>query len=207
MFWLFVWLAFTLFISWINAKSVGMYWRNRQDLPLWTQLVLWSGAIMAVIGFFLTFLILVTWLMESLHLFEFFASFFFHITLTSEIVASTIDSVFGLAYLMIIFPILGTGLAITINSWIVAFRERSLLSGGIAAYNTFATLHNLINAFSFIPQIAKALYETVLKVKISEIPIWMWLSMIGFPIAISLGGAIVVTKWIMDTSDNSDYLN
>lgn len=41
---------------------------------------------------------------------------------------------------------LGTGFAITIESWVAVYRERSLLNMGTAAWNTFAQIHNTIGA-------------------------------------------------------------
>ena len=54
----------------------------------------------------------------------------------------------SLWYLTIIFPILGTGLIITIESWIAAYRNHSLMNLGVAAYNTFAQVHNTMGAIN-----------------------------------------------------------
>lgn len=56
----------------------------------------------------------------------------------------------SLWYVTIIFPALGTGLIITIESWIAAYREHSLMNMGFAAYNTFAQIHNTMGAINGI---------------------------------------------------------
>src|SRR6185437_14296075 len=58
----------------------------------------------------------------------------------------TLKQAASLWYITIIFPALGTGFIITIESWRAAFRERSLMNMGTAAWNTFAELHNAYEA-------------------------------------------------------------
>ncbi len=58
----------------------------------------------------------------------------------------------SLMYIMIIIPLLGSAIVITIQSWIVAAREKSLMNLGVAGWNTFATAYNTYNAIqSFGP--------------------------------------------------------
>ncbi len=54
----------------------------------------------------------------------------------------------SLWYVTIIFPALGTGLIITIESWIAAYRQHSLMNIGVAAYNTLAQVHNTMGAIN-----------------------------------------------------------
>lgn len=49
-------------------------------------------------------------------------------------------------YLLIIIPVLGSGLAITAYSWVVAARSKSLIDYGVAGYNTVAQVSNIISA-------------------------------------------------------------
>ena len=59
-----------------------------------------------------------------------------------------LNGAISLWYLTIIFPVLGTGLMITIKSWIAAYRNHSLINLGLAAYNTFAQVHNTMGAIN-----------------------------------------------------------
>lgn len=198
----FIWSIFTLFISTINALTVGSVWRFKSKLSGWLQFIVWSGRIMAVIGFFMVLLIGVVLVMYKLALFEFIALFIFNIHLTHAAVGLLVESIFNLSYLLVVFPVIGLGIGITIHSWINAFREKSFLSGGIAVYNTGATAYNIFNAIRFVPQLFKAFYESIGKAKVSGIPVWMWLALVALPITISLGGAIMITNWIMSLAQN-----
>jgi hypothetical protein len=51
-------------------------------------------------------------------------------------------------YLIVIFPLLGTGLVITIHSWMEAIRNRSIGSMAAAGWNTYAQVSNTMSAAS-----------------------------------------------------------
>ena len=58
----------------------------------------------------------------------------------------------NLIYLMIIVPLIGSGIFITIQSWIAFARDKSLANLGVAGWNTFAQAYNTYNAIqSFGP--------------------------------------------------------
>lgn len=135
MFFVFLILAFNCVISFLNARSVGRIWVDSKVMGGWIRLLAWSGAIQSAIGFSSIFLLI----------FGFIA---FQLGYLSP---QAIEAVASLWYLLIIIPLLGTGLAITIESWITAFRERSFMNMGLAAYNTFAQAKNMYDAVSSIP--------------------------------------------------------
>src|SRR5206468_3184977 len=51
-----------------------------------------------------------------------------------------------LGYILIIPGVLFSGLMITVDSWATAFRTKRIGDFGIAAYNTFAQIHNTYSA-------------------------------------------------------------
>ena len=58
----------------------------------------------------------------------------------------------NLIYIMIIVPLIGSGIFITIQSWIAFARDKSLSNLGVAGWNTFAQAYNTYNAIqSFGP--------------------------------------------------------
>lgn len=63
-----------------------------------------------------------------------------------------LEALFSLGYLAIIIPMIGSGLAITVNSLYVAYRTRTLMNTGIAGWNVFAQAYNMYNAISLIPK-------------------------------------------------------
>lgn len=123
-------------IAWWNARVCGQSWVESKHLGGWIRLVVWSAAIQSVIGFSMAYLVV-------------FGGIAF---LFGWLPPSAIQWVASLFYLAIIVPALGTGLIITIHSWQVALRERSLLNMGTAAYNTFAIAHNAYQAVDGIGQ-------------------------------------------------------
>lgn len=127
-------LALNFAISWFNCWSTGRVWNESRALGGWVRVLAWCGAIQAAIGFS--------------SVLGFGIGAVLHATgLLPPVVAK---GALSLWYLLIIIPALGTGLLITIESWIIAFRERSLLSMGGAAWNTFAQLHNMYGAIDGI---------------------------------------------------------
>lgn len=58
---------------------------------------------------------------------------------------------FNLGYLVIIFPVVSSGLILTIQSWVQTYHTRSMLHGGIATYNTFAQVYNITQAIQYVP--------------------------------------------------------
>lgn len=130
-------------ISWANCWAVGRIWREARALGGFPRLLAWSGAIQAAIGFS--------------SVVGFAVGFIAHTF--GYLPPHVAKAAVSLWYLLIIAPALGTGLVITVHSWIVAFRERSLLNMGVAGYNTFAQLHNMYSAIDGIGDAWKGVSE------------------------------------------------
>jgi hypothetical protein len=56
---------------------------------------------------------------------------------------------------MVLFPILGSGLAITVHSWGVFWRQRNFTNGAVAGWNSFAQVYNVVSAFENVPGAAR----------------------------------------------------
>jgi hypothetical protein len=119
-------------ISYWNAYVCGKSWEESRALGGTIRFLVWCAAIQSAIGFS-SVLILPLMFVAHAAVPDYFTDVYF-------------EGALNLWYLTIIFPALGTGLAITIESWVVAYRERSLLSMGSAAWNTFAQIHNTMGA-------------------------------------------------------------
>lgn len=131
-FWLCVILALNFGVSWWNARACGRAWIESKAVGGPIRFLVWCGAVQSAIGFSSVFLFPLIFVANAL------APDYF----TDEYLKGAMS----LWYLTIIFPALGSGLIITIESWIAAYRERSLGNLGIAAYNTLAQLHNTMSA-------------------------------------------------------------
>lgn len=122
-------------ISWWNARNAGRVWLEAQSLGGWVWLLSWCAAIQAAAGFTSIAAYILILLAGSLGL----------LPDQGEAVAS------GLVYLLTVIPIIGTGLVITLSSWQIAFREKSLARMGIAAYNSLAMAYDVASAVKDIP--------------------------------------------------------
>lgn len=131
-------LAINLGVSWLNCASVGRVWNESKALGGWMRLLAWCGAIQAAIGF-----------SSVIGAFIGFALYG-----AGWLPPKAMQGALSLWYLLIIVPALSTGLIIMLESWIVAFRDRSLMNMTGAAYNTFAMAHN---AYGAVDGISRAL--------------------------------------------------
>ena len=97
----------------------------------WQRFMCWVGAIMAACGFtwcYLSFLALV--------------GHHFH-WLTDEQTVMALS----LGYVLLVPFLLFAGYAITLDSWGQAFRQGGVLNYGMAAWNTYASIHNTWSAW------------------------------------------------------------
>lgn len=126
-------------ISWFNAWSVGRSWAETKVIGGLARFMAWCGAVMSASGFTWCYLVLVCLIGQAIpgkyHLPDKYALGVMH-----------------LGYLIIILPVIGSGLAITIQSWAYFWRERSFKNGAITGWNTFAQAYNTYTAIRTIPE-------------------------------------------------------
>jgi hypothetical protein len=130
--WIFVVLVLNFGISWLNARTCGRAWEESKAIGGAIRLLVWCGAIQSAIGFSAIFLLPLIFAAHAI-----FPEYF---------TDPYLGGAFNLWYVTIIFPALGSGFLITIESWIVTYRERRLMNVGVAAYNTLAQIHNTMGA-------------------------------------------------------------
>jgi hypothetical protein len=66
---------------------------------------------------------------------------------------------------LIIFAVIPTGIIIWINSLITFWKHKSLATGGIAAWNTFANVRNVISASRNLPSALSRLVDSAKRTK------------------------------------------
>lgn len=133
-------------ISAFNAWGCGLSWNETKIAGGIYHFMNWMGAIMSASGF--------TWCYTLLA--AFVAS---HIPIESEDDGTTgfllnpesAQALLELGYLIVLLPILGSGLAITLQSWAYFWRKRTFGRGVVAGYNTFAQVHNFYSAAQNVP--------------------------------------------------------
>lgn len=117
-------------ISFWNAKSAGEIWAESKGIGGWIRVLAWCAAIQSMVGFSYIYITILVYVANAFNVLS----------------NSGLQFMVNLAYVFLIVPLLGSGIVITIHSWIQASREKSLLSMGIAGWNTFATAYNLYYA-------------------------------------------------------------
>lgn len=126
--WLLIILILNFGVSWANAMSCGRAWVESQAVGGMLRVIVWSGAVNSAIGFSSVILFPLTMA----------AGMMFPDVLTP----ADIKAVFSLWYLTIVFPAIGAGLIITIESWNAAYRDHSVANVSRATYNTLVQTHN-----------------------------------------------------------------
>lgn len=135
-------------ISWFNAWGCGKTWNETKAASGWPHFMNWCGAIMSASGFTWCYLVIAglvgaNWPVEA-----------DDGTMTTYLEPEALMAFAQLGYLMVIVPILGSGLAIMIHSWGVFWREKNFGSGAVAGWNTFANVYNMYNAVKHVPDAA-----------------------------------------------------
>lgn len=136
-------LILNVFISVWNCYAVGSAWKDTMAIGGWfNKLLLWSGVIQSGVGFSMPILIVLTWGTVS------FLTTGAHPKLTPAEGQEMMQAVLSLWYIAIIFPILGSGLAIWAHSLREAYRRRTFGSFAVAGWNSYAQIHNTVSAIN-----------------------------------------------------------
>lgn len=136
-------------ISWFNAYSVGNIWIESKAMGGFTRLLAWCGAIMSACGFTWVYLIALVLLGHGAEPTFSGEDYDPENRIFSE---DVMNAAVSLGYLILIGPILSSGLVITAHSWINAWKRRTLGSVAGAGWNTFAQVYNTYNAIQAVPR-------------------------------------------------------
>lgn len=123
-------------ISVFNSWSVGRGWTETKAVGGFAHFMSWMGAVMAVCGFTWSYTIILAFGAHEL----------------GYLSAPYVEGMTRLGYLIVVFPILGSGLAITIQSWAFFWQRRTFGNGAVAGWNTFAQVYNTVSAFRAVPE-------------------------------------------------------
>jgi hypothetical protein len=103
-------------------------------------------------------------------------------------------------YVVLVPLILFAGYAITLESWVEAWRRRDLLSMGVAGWNTFASIHN---TFSAIQNFGDAWRNTVGYFVGESEDNDDWLFVVGIVLGSIIGGVLTTMVIIYKTAANT----
>lgn len=131
-------------ISILNAWGCGKSWTETKHQGGFPHFMNWMGAVMSASGFTWCYTLLACLLGGSIT----------HTVDGKSVPYLTPDQINGVAslgYLVVILPIIGSGIAIGVHSWRVFWERRTLANGAVAGYNTFANVYNIYHAARGIP--------------------------------------------------------
>jgi hypothetical protein len=177
-------------ISWWNAYACGKMWVETKHIGGWQRFMNWMGAIMSASGF--------TWCYMIILLFgAYYAQSYWVAQDHAPILTpKALMAGFSIGYLILIPGILFSGLMIWLDSLIQAWRRRDLPSMGIAAWNTYAQIHNTYNAYSGISGAFSSISD-YLKSDDDDDGKGLALLVIAIIVAMSIAGGVFTTIGII----------
>lgn len=183
---LFVLLVINFAISWWNAWAAGRGWTEVKEIGGWPRIVTWCAVIMAACGFSWVFLTIETMIVYSLGYFE----------------PTEVEAMFNLGYLIIIFPVIGSGLGLWAHSLIVAYKKRSFGTLGVAGWNTYAQVHNIYSVAKHAPGAIESVLKVFGKSKSGRQAIALILLVV-----LALGGGVLTTITIVRKADRDHAID
>lgn len=149
-----VFFVINLLISIFNAWGVGRTWDSTKAKGGGAHFMNWMGAIMSASGFTWCYMVVLGFVASQIP----WTTGEGAEAMTAPLLdPASLQAFYDLGYLAIIFPILGSGLAITVSSWRAFARSRSVGGGLVAGWNTFAQVHNTVRAVQAIPGVFERL--------------------------------------------------
>ena len=173
-------------ISWLNCYFVGKTWAEANAIGGWTKFVTCAAAVMGASGFVWCNTLVLGFLCST------------HVAILSlkyQLTDRYLELLLNLGYVLVVFPILGSGLAIWADSLKQAYKERDGLSIGVAAYNTFAMAHNTYEAAKFFPSVIDKIKDTL-----EDSDNKLMLVTVYTVLAISVGGGIGLAYFIIHST-------
>ena len=150
---LFLLLALNFAISWSNASYVGRYWSESKQVGGSFRVYMITGYIMAIAGFTMVYgyiLLLISPYILPL------------LKVSQETILAVQSLSADLIYLFCVATIIPTGFYIWIRSLKTFFEEKTLSAGLTAGWNTFAQIHNVVNAAREVPNSLSRIADALL---------------------------------------------
>lgn len=138
-------------ISIFNAWGCGRSWNETKAEGGFVHFMNWMGAIMSASGFTWCYTILAAFVAANWNVQQ------ENGTSAPALDAESFQALLEMGYVIVIIPILGSGLAITLESWSYFWRRRTFGSGALAGYNSFAQMHNIYSAARTLPGVTQHL--------------------------------------------------
>jgi uncharacterized membrane protein len=125
-----------------------------------TRVLVVSGYIMAIAGFTMVYSTILTYIIARVGPYTEY--------LSQGDAQLLLQLVSDMSYILIAFAVIPTGIIIWINSLITFWKHKSLRTGGIAAWNTYATARNIISASRHVPSAFSRIVRSIKNSKNSK---------------------------------------
>ena len=146
-------LVLNFVISWSNASYCGRYWTESKNEGGWFRAYIVCGYIMAICGFTMVYsyvaLLIAPVVMQAFEV-------------EQELIAYFVDLSANLTYLVIVFPILSTGLFIWFRGMQITWENRTVGNMVATGWNTYAQIHNTVSAMRNVPSAFGKVVEALL---------------------------------------------
>jgi hypothetical protein len=116
-------LVVNVVISFLNARAIGPVWRHRGEMGWGLWLVVWSAAVQSAIGFSLPVMLL-----------ELLGAYAAH-----WLPVGGAKLAFSVWYVMVVVPLVGTGITLTANALVAAWKRPSARNVAASAWNVAVT--------------------------------------------------------------------
>ena len=140
---LFIW-CLNLGLSIWNSYVTGKVWVEAKHAGGVRRFMAWMGYIMASVGFSWDIFVIVGILLRS----------------SGKITPDQEELFFQAGYVVLVPGFLFSGYAIMFQSWANAYRRHSVVNMGVAAYNTYANIHNTFNAIDNFPKAFESVFKS-----------------------------------------------
>lgn len=176
-------ILWNLGISVLNCWFVGKSWAESKAIGGWFRFITWCAAVMGTCGFVWVNVIVLGYLAST------------HVAilpLKYQLTDPYLELLYDIGYLLIIFPVLGSGMGIWMDSVKQAYQRRDGISIGVAGYNTFAQGYNTYEAAKFIPTVLDKIGGTLKGDSSGQTKLILLTVYVTLALSIGLG---VATAW------------
>jgi hypothetical protein len=173
-------------ISWLNCWYVGKVWAESQVIGGWMRFVTWCAAVMGACGFIWCNTLVLGFLAST------------HVGLIPhkyQLTDPYLELLFNIGYVIVIFPILGSGMGIWLDSIKQAYKNRDGISYGVAGYNTFAQAYNTYEAVKFLPTVFKKISKSI-----EDSDNKLAMATVYAVLILSVGGGVGLAYYIIHTT-------
>jgi len=135
-------LALNFAISWSNASICGRYWSESKREGGSLRVYMVCGYIQSIFGFTMVYaytLLLIAPVFMQMRGMDAETIYYFQ------------DLASNLTYLVVVFPILSSGLFIWIKGILITWENRTVSNIIVSGWNTYAMVHNTVSAYRNVP--------------------------------------------------------